>query len=64
MREEKKKVKSIVGGGAGPKFLLFTPSFDLHIESFSLIKLLESTYSSKLTIGMRYNLFFRTKIYS
>lgn len=30
MREEKKKVKSIVGGGAGPKFLLFTPSFDLH----------------------------------
>lgn len=40
MREEKKKVKSIVGGGAGPKFLLFTPSFDLHIESFSLIKLL------------------------
>ena len=39
MREEKKKVKSIVGGGAGPKFLLFTPSFDLH-RSFSLIKLL------------------------
>ena len=35
MREEKKKVKSIVGGGAGPKFLLFTPSFDLHWERLS-----------------------------